>query len=214
MWTISLYELRDGRPGLLTKVGKFGPWQTVLLPILTWADVGHPNRDLSRAPVARHRYREAKIERREIVPPEKMNQALLQLVRSNKGWELTPPVPPSPEIWKQLKKARSVADVQRVARSLRQRRRISRPQSELFHSHAEELLRAKELPHYPKSNRPRSDDKRIQFFAKVLAGLGRGIAPATATKRLAHSVLPDRHSGIRSLTGRATAMGWKHEWVK
>jgi hypothetical protein len=59
----------------------------------------------------------------------------------------------------------------------------------ILYSHAEDFLRAKRLPHCPKSNRPRSDTKRIEFFAKVLAGLKLGIAPATATKRLAHCVL-------------------------
>ena len=48
------------------------------------------------------------------------------------------------------------------------------------------LVKAKRFPHYPKNPRPSSDDKRLIFFAKVLAGLEHGLAPLSATKRLSH----------------------------
>jgi len=51
---------------------------------------------------------------------------------------------------------------------------------------AGDVLMAKSLPHYPRKDRPSSDNKRIEFFAKVLGGLALGLAPATATKRLSH----------------------------
>ena len=46
------------------------------------------------------------------------------------------------------------------------------------------ILQAKNLPHYPRAERPSSDDKRIDFLAKVFAGFAFGLAPLTATKRL------------------------------
>ena len=48
---------------------------------------------------------------------------------------------------------------------------------------AEDILKAKRLWNYPKANRPRSDDKRIEFFAKSFGALTLGKAPATATAR-------------------------------
>src|SRR5205807_6869132 len=50
-------------------------------------------------------------------------------------------------------------------------------------SWAREIQRAKRLWNYPRTDRPRSDDKRIEFFAKSFAALTLGKAPATATAR-------------------------------
>jgi hypothetical protein len=50
--------------------------------------------------------------------------------------------------------------------------------------HAGDILAAKNLPHYPRKDRPSSDNKRIEFLAKVLSGIALRLAPATATKRL------------------------------
>ena len=57
--------------------------------------------------------------------------------------------------------------------------------------HGAELYRAKCLWTYPQAtDRAKSDDKRIEFFAKALAGLMLGISPATAMKRLSRWRLP------------------------
>ena len=45
-------------------------------------------------------------------------------------------------------------------------------------ANAKGFLEARMLPSYPRSTRPRSDDKRVAFFAKVLAGFELGVAPA------------------------------------
>jgi hypothetical protein len=103
--------------------------------------------------------------------------------------------------WNDLKRARSTQDIRRVAQSARRwvlrfpsgvRWADKFPRNLLFqlpralNVHAADLIKAKRMPHYPRTDRPSSDDKRVEFFAKVLAGLTLGIAPATATKRLAH----------------------------
>ncbi|MCI0722927.1 MAG: hypothetical protein L0338_28760 [Acidobacteria bacterium] len=131
------------------------------------------------------------------VLPERLRY-VQQLLKDKKGWMLTLPERPRPEVWNRLKRARSVAEVRKIADELHKgNRTISAAQWKPFHFRARDLLRAKRLHNYPKSNRPRSDDKRIHFFAKVLAGLMQGIAPATAAKRLSNLALPDSHEIAR-----------------
>jgi hypothetical protein len=52
--------------------------------------------------------------------------------------------------------------------------------------YAEELLGGKRLPSYAKTDRPSSDDKRVVFLSKVLAGARLDLAPITAVKRLSN----------------------------
>ena len=207
-WAIALYRLRDGQPGLLAKIVRPGPWKPILTPIMEWnlfmlvvpeAAAGFPARSTEGEVVAVG-----------VVFPEMVKHAR-QLVKSKKGWVLTPPMAPKPEMWERLKKACSVADVRQFARDLHKRyRMISVPQWRALRSRAQDLLRATQLPNYPKSDRQQSDDKRIQFWAKVLAGLMLGIAPATATKRLAHLPLPKGHDISRRWAEYATSLSNAH----
>lgn len=182
---MSLHELRDGRPGLLVHL-KGGVWRTTLLPEIREDEIGYPEKVRQRILAGRMRYSPFRSKVTMLVFPEteEAQKDVLELVRRSKHWDFVRPVSARPEIWKRLKTARSVADIRAIARRLRQPLLRS-----ILYSHAEGFLHAKRLPHFPKSNRPRSDTKRIDFFAKVLAGLNPGIAPATATKRLAHCVL-------------------------
>ena len=182
---MSLHELRDGRPGLLVHL-KGGVWKTTLLPELREDEVGRPEKLRRRVMAGQVRYVRSRCKVNTLIVP-RTGRALKdawRLVRGSRHWRYVTGVSARPEIWERLKTARSVAEIREIARGLRRPVLCS-----LLRSHAEGFLRAKSLPHYPKSNRPRSDTKRIQFFAKVLAGLKLGIAPATATKRLARSVL-------------------------
>jgi hypothetical protein len=52
--------------------------------------------------------------------------------------------------------------------------------------YADKVFIAKKLPNYPKTDRARSDDKRVEFWAKTMTGASLGIAPITAVKRLSH----------------------------
>jgi hypothetical protein len=152
------------------------------------------------------RRRETVVVRVGIVHPKKSKDALEKLKDLRKhGWVLNPPGPPRAEIWEWLKRARSVVEIRQIARELHERyREISVPQWRALHSHAGDLLRAKQLHNYPRSNRPRSDDKRIHFLAKVLAGFMVGFAPTTATKRLARLHLPNNHDITGSFEEYAT----------
>lgn len=199
VWSMWLLALRDGSPGLITKM-KYGVPETRLVWAVevSWHEVGHPELIQGRQPVLRPmQFGRIEKTRSHVVPPTRESlkgyTKFAELVRGKKDWHLVGPGLRLPHLWERLKKARSADDVRSVARSLRQRGRLAGPEYELFRSHAEDLLRAKRLPDYPRSNRrPTSDDKRIHFFAKVLAGLEFGIAPATATKRIKNSVLPVR----------------------
>src|SRR5437879_3205970 len=97
------------------------------------------------------------------------------------------PVMPKPELWESLKRARSEREIRDAANVMRRWVADQQPRMtgastfpDVIGAHAKELIEARELPSYPRSDRPRSDDKRIEFFAKVLAGLEIGIASATA----------------------------------
>jgi hypothetical protein len=159
-----LYDLRDGYPGRLTKRIEVSRIKTI--GGKTW----RPAIELA------------------IVFPGRERQAR-QLVRAYKGWEFVPPEPPRPELWKRLKDAHSAAEVRQLARRIC--KIFPTAHWEYLHARAEDFIKAKSLHNYPRSSRSRSDDKRIHFCAKVLSGLMQGISPATATKRLAHLVLPD-----------------------
>ena len=188
-WAWFFRTLRDGEPGSVRKT-KLGSWRTSApLAKIRWDEIGRPEKVRQRILAgqmrySRIRYRDIQIVADVVVrPTRKALNTAAALVRGRKGWELQPPVLPRRELWQRLKRGRSVADVRQVARGLR---RSHPTYSNIFNARAEDLLRAKQLPNYPRSDRPRSDEKRIWFFAKVLAGLEEGIAPLTATKRLAH----------------------------
>jgi hypothetical protein len=118
-----------------------------------------------------------------------------------------PPVMPTPEVWELWKKAKNEEELGEAVQKMRHwARRLHAgadfQADELMEDNVvlawaslpfifrpswnEEILKAKQLWNYPVTNRPRSDDKRVEFFAKSLAGLTLGLAPATATKRLSH----------------------------
>lgn len=111
------------------------------------------------------------------------------------------PVFPAPELWKELKDARSEREIREVADAIGEWDReqglgyTPRPHFsqraeydfvEVLRSQARTILKAKRLPEYPKSDRETSDDKRIWFFAKSLAGLKLDRSPLYALKRLSH----------------------------
>jgi hypothetical protein len=102
-----------------------------------------------------------------------------------------PAVSPQPQLWQRLKRPRSVKEVRQTGNDIYDWveavvpgvSRMPQFRSTLC-DHPEELLRARKLWNYPRTDRPTSDDKRLEFFAETLAGLMLGVAPATATKKL------------------------------
>ena len=102
-----------------------------------------------------------------------------------------PALSPQPHLWRQLKNPRSVKEVQQIGNAIYELLVAAVPgvsTMQEFRSalcdHPAELFRARKLWNYPRTARPTSDDKRLEFFAETLAGLTLGVAPATATKKL------------------------------
>jgi hypothetical protein len=205
LFVLAFYGLRDGAPALLRHM-KGGVWKTRLLPELRAEEIGRPEKvrdrilsgKMSYSPI---RYR---VKTLTVPPTRKALKDARELVRRSKNWRLTPPVFPKPRLWKRLNKTRSAAEVRKIAGRIRRGYPML---ASVLDSHAEDFLAAKRLHNCPKSDRPRSDDKRAQFFSKVLAGLRLGIAPATATKRLSHALLPDsKQIFVRSLEEYASGV--------
>lgn len=172
-WATLLYALRNGEPERLIAVMRKGRPLRKLELMLVWARA-----ESGADPGA-----------------EALRQELLRDIKG-KGWITSPAVTPAPKIWEQLKRADSVNEIQKVARSIRTWASQYRSRTDwatrlpdALTSNADKVLSAKRLPNYPKApetKRPRSDDKRIEFFSKVLAGVMLDIAPITAAKRLSH----------------------------
>ena len=206
-WAMFLFTLRDGQSGLIEKV-RWAQWQAVRPP--AGFSAKHGALAVMTPPRGRRkiRYRTSQILVAEIVPAPQGKKGMQELLSKlsptlGKDWVFFRPTYPEPEIWEQLKRARSVRQVRQALHRIRKWWTAQHPamlpvptSSESDHplqvatSYAGELLKAKRMPNYPRSDRPRSDDKRIGFFAKVLAGLMLEIAPATATKRLRHWHFP------------------------
>jgi hypothetical protein len=189
-WASFFYLLRDGVPGLIQRV----KWRRVRLPNAAaampagrWARRG----DLLEAPI--------------LIPVSKASQKLPERMTTEKGWIIYRPVMPKPAVWEQLKRARTVAQIKNVGRGMGGLHSLfvsstdwAQNPAGAFRHYAEEILAAKRLPNYPKTNRPRSDDKRVEFMAKTMAGLTLGLAAITALKRLSHWRWP-KDSSERSL---------------
>ena len=197
-WTYLLYALRDGADGYVQEL-RWGPMeefhgepafgQSLAIAKREGQEVvvkyGSP---LGALPLAR----------------SMSQQQLKKWQRTQDGWHYVPPILASPQIWERLKDARTVPQIGSVARDLKrwadrtpksyyvmdgQRHEDARVpilpiHLRVFHAHAKKILAAKKLWTYPRTNRPKSDNKRIDFFGKSLAGLMFGLAPATAQRRL------------------------------
>jgi hypothetical protein len=171
-WASFLYLVRDGVPGFIEHV----KWRRFRVPCSTeWVRRGEP----LEAPI--------------LIPVSAASQRLPKKMTTEQGWVIFRPVLPKPAIWEQLKRARTVPQIKGAARGIGKLQSAfvsSTPWGQnpagAFRHYAEGILAAKRLPNYPKTNRPRSDDKRIEFMAKTMAGLTLGLAAITALKRLSH----------------------------
>lgn len=94
-------------------------------------------------------------------------------------------IPDERHLWERLKKARSVHQIWAIYDDSEiWFRRPGRPWLRDICDHADELLKAKGDCRYPKSHRPSSDGKRVEYFARVMAGITLRTPPATAVDKL------------------------------
>jgi hypothetical protein len=189
MWAQYLFTLRDGQFGLIQRV-KWGPWQTI-------PDYLGPGKPL------RQRSRKILLEAMVIHG----NEPGLEELAKAEDWVYYRPVPPRGDLWDRLKNAQSASDVKRAARSIGKwfgRFRLGGDWAEtlpkILRANADVVIEAKQMPDYPRSDWASSEDKRVEFFAKVLGGRTLGIAPATAIKRLARwrSEMKDKAARIQT----------------
>jgi hypothetical protein len=93
-----------------------------------------------------------------------------------------------PRIWGRLLRAETVNQVRSTAYSsrywLNPRRRGGRVWLRVLSKQADQFLRAKEDPRYPRSNRPSSEDKKLRYLARALAGISLGVSYRTAVDLL------------------------------
>lgn len=192
-WASVLYLLRDGVPGLIQHV-KWRPFQPP--GSAAWGRRG----ELVEAPI--------------LIPVSRASQKLPERMTVGKDWVIHRPVMPKPAIWEQLSRARTVAQIKAAARGIGKLQSCfasstpwsQNPAGALRH-YAEDILAARRLPNYPKTQRPRSDDKRVEFLAKIMAGLTLGLAPLTALKRLTHWRWPKSTTerSLKEFVGRSKA---------
>ena len=97
------------------------------------------------------------------------------------------PIFARPDLWEKWKNADSPEEMEQIAAEIA---RWIRPYTQArwrreLRLHAAELFRAKEdLWNYPRSDRPTSENRRVDFFAKAIAGLMLDISPATAMRKM------------------------------
>jgi len=183
-WAAFFYKLRDGQPGLMQRA-KYATTRQQLQRIQRhprWRKQGLPQ-------IGPY------LERPIIIPVSHASRALPAEMKT-KGWTILRPLQPAPELWEQLKRAQTVAGIKKASRGISKwmSREFEDTQlpwppidfSDALDLYAETLLVGMKLPSYARTDRSRSDDKRVNHLAKVLAGARLGLAPITAVKRLSH----------------------------
>ncbi len=191
-WAVFLYTLRDGQPGRIVHV-KWNPQLKVSSGALSITkDDGVVQLGKIKGKIVA---RTSQVLKTIPIPVADAARELPPEMRT-KDWVIFRPVSPAPEIWELLKRARSIREIREASRRIRKWLSQCRPDGhwwlpgepidipDALDLYADKILSGKRLPNYAKTNRPRSDDKRIEFFSKILAGARVGIAPITAAKRL------------------------------
>jgi len=198
-WASLFYTLRDGQSGHMQRV-KWGPWRNT--GSAKWTAV-QSGRGLVALP-PHTRYRSCKPLGRAILLPVSQAAEQLPPEMRAKEWLIFRPVMPEPEVWALLKRAGTASEIRVASRGIRDwmtkqfganvlRWLPGDPPLEFTDAldlYAEALLIGKRLPSYAKTDRPKSDDKRVVFLSKVLAGARYDLAPITAVKRLSHWNFP------------------------
>lgn len=180
-WAWLFYSLRDGHSGYMQRT-KWGAWQKrKSVRSRTGQPVGPP-----------------------IPIPVSEEARTLPLRSQTKDWVVIRPVMPEPEVWELLKRARTVAEIHKASQKIRAWMSLQFAEGigrslpgdptleycEALNRYAENILIGKRMSSYAKTDRSKSDDKRVVFMAKVLAGARYGLVPITAIKRLSHWHLP------------------------
>ena len=193
-WAGFFYTLRDGQSGYMQRV-KWEKLRNTGSAKWTRLQAGMGGIVLP----ANTTYRTSKALGPAILIPVSEAARMLPPKMIAKGWHVSRPVMPELEIWLLLKRARSIGELYKLSSRIRRwmnkefgvvgRWLPGDPPLEFpdaLDLYGEQLISSRRLPSYARTNRPSSDDKRIVFCSKVLAGARFGLAPITAVKRLSH----------------------------
>lgn len=196
-WATVLFCLRYGQAGMIEKM-EWGPWRMVPVgrPSKEILDLmkGTPWEGAQLLKTNKRRQQTGRTLVAMIVPADAKSAKRVSKIlnRLGKRFDYIPPMLPLPKVWLQLRIAASLAEMRRALRSTEKYLNrnwsgwFGREYPRALERHAGALLAAKRLFSYPKSERRSSDDKRVHFFAKVLAGLELGRSPLYTLKKLSH----------------------------
>lgn len=178
-------------------MGKRGPKPTPLSDLIFWEGLWYwvfhhlrgtlPSAVKFSTDKRMKRLLEAELEElRQLVPKEITEEDWLARRRIDLERELHPKVPlAEPDIWRALVAARTSDEIRMACR---QSKRWLNPRWEGkvylqdLYDHAEKFIKAKKDVYYPK--RESGDEKRVIFFARVMAGIGLEVSPHTSVDRL------------------------------
>lgn len=196
-WACFFYTLRDGQPGWRQLV-KIGGWKRAKREPTPWGTRAFKLRPQEEMRWGKSGPYVRKVQALGPIIPIPVAAAYMQPVGPKEGeeWRISEPISPRPEVWERLKKGQSVDQVKRAARGIGKLRwaftsstKWAQNPAGALSTYATGFLAAKKLKSYPRKSekiRKRSDDKRVVFLAKIMAGLTLGLAPITARKKLSH----------------------------
>jgi len=105
-------------------------------------------------------------------------------------WD-SPGHPAEPDTWERLKRATKPEQVRTICSQSRHWLNPKRSElGQVLDKHTKQFLEAKADPAYPRSKRGSSDEKRIQFLARAMAGISLGLSPVTGVDLLRKAKVP------------------------
>lgn len=178
-------------------MGKRGPKPTPLSELIFWEGLWYwvfhhlrgtlPSAVKFSTDKKMKRLLEAELEDlRRLVPKDIVEEDWLARQRIEIERELRPKLPQSePDLWRAIVAARTGDEVRAACR--RSKRWLNpRWEGKVYvqdlYEHAEKFIQARHDAYYPK--RESGDEKRVIFFARVMAGITLGISPHTSADRL------------------------------
>lgn len=201
-WGLFFYLLRDGAPGYIGKTFGEQSQPTITVPLKQLLESGEVTVEIPMNPdqTIRGAVKPSRTSTEIIepnVPSARLSAPQASALNPKAGWSGMEPTNPRPDLWKKLKNAPNFAEHKQTATETAEWWRTTLAffvlgLSPSFHENvtdnlhllaSHDLFSAKRLRLYPHSGRPTSDNKRVEFFAKAMAGLSRGIAPATAIEK-------------------------------
>jgi len=99
--------------------------------------------------------------------------------------DLRPRKPSSnPELWKAIVDAPTGSEIQRALKKYRWHWCGRTGYATLLYENAEQFVKSKNYPYYPKGKSSAADKRRLVYFARAMAGITCGLSPITGWDRL------------------------------